>query len=249
MPIRRLNFTKRRRIARDDVDIVVHEDTSPPNFDVQLKLASYGFPSDARVFVEAYRQTTLLRFDFGTTGATSQPADMSLAAFESAAAIRFRVRVTSASDQQGLLIGLADKIPGRNPEDKPDKRHPLLPSRPDDLGEELWRVEFGSDTTYLVINNQLPDWKETARDPWFRAAVFPAAMRRILERILLVEKHTDTDDEDWRSRWLQFASSLPGSGPVPRDSDEYNDWVEDATAAFARRARLRTNCKATGGNE
>lgn len=249
MPIRRLNFTKRHRIARDDIDIVLHEDASPPNFDAQLKLEGHGFPVDARVIVEAYRQTTLVRFDFGTVDALHQPPDTSLAAFESPAAVRFRVRVTSVSGRQGLLLGLADKIRPRNPGEKPDKRLSLLPVKPDDLGEELWRVEFGGDATFLVVNDKLPDWKETSRDPWFRAAVFPAAMRRILERILYVEKHATTDGEDWQSQWLRFASTLPGSGPMPSDRDEYDDWIEDATAAFARRTRLRTACEAIGGNQ
>lgn len=248
MPIRRLNFTKRRRILRDDVEIVLHEQTNPPTFDAHLKLEGYDFPPDARVFVEAYRQTTAARFDFGTVSVPVQPASTSLDEFDSPAAILFRVRVTATSGRKGILLGVADRIRPQQPDEKPDPRIPLLPPKPDDLGEEVWRVEFSSSATYLVINNRLPDWKETTRDPNFRALVFPAAMRRILERILYIDEYTDTeDDHDWHSLWLRFASVLPGSGPIPRNRDGYDDWIEDAVAAFARRTRLQTACSTREG--
>lgn len=250
MAIRRINFTKRRRIVRDDVDIVLYENVSPPRFDAHLTLDGYRFPGDARVFIETYRQTALARFDCGTVGTLNQPTGAPLENFESAAAVLFRVRVTSKSSKRGLLLGLADQIRARSPDEKPDNRVPLLPPMPDDLGDELWRVDFGSGRPYLVVNNRLRDWKETLREPYFRAAVFPAAMRLILQRILYVEEITTTDDDqDWCSRWLRFASALTGLGPVPSERAEYDDWVEDAVAAFARRARLWTSVEAIGGVE
>lgn len=242
MAIRRINFTERRRIVRDDVDIVVHDGGLPATFDAQLTLNHYGFPPTARVFIEAYRQTTLARFDCGTVGSLQLPAGASLDAFESPAAVLFRVRVTSESGRRGLLLGLGDRIRPRSPNGKPDNRVPLLPPRPEDLGEELWRIDFGGDKPHLEVSNRLSDWKETLRDPYFRVTVFPAAMRLVLLRILYVEEVTTTDDdEDWRSLWLRFASSLPGSRSVPSEREKYDDWIEDAVGAFARRARLTTD--------
>lgn len=249
MPIRRLNFTKRRRIVRDDVEIVLNDQTTPPTFDVHLKLERYGFPTDARVFVEAYRQTTVSRFDFGTVSVPARPSSTSLREFDSPAAILFRVRVAATSGRNGILLGVADRIRPQERNKTPDRRIPLLPPKPDDLGQELWRVEFSSSATYLVINNQLPDWKETARDPNFRALAFPAAMRGILERILYIDDYTGIeDDQDWHSLWLRFASTLPGSRPVPDNRDKYDDWIEDAVAAFARRMKLRAACATTEGS-
>lgn len=239
MPVRRLNFTKRQRILQKDVEIFLREQESDTVFDARLDLAGYGFPADARVFVEAYRQTTLARFDFGTVSVPQVPANRSLNAFDVPAAILFRVRVTDASTKKGVLLGEADRIRPREQDEKPDQRIPLLPPRPDDLEEEIWRVEYEGGATCLVINKRLPDWKEAARSPSFRALVFPAAMRQILARILYVEEVTSIEDgNDWRSLWLRFAVSLPGSRPVPGTDDEYDDWIEDAVAAFARRARL-----------
>lgn len=246
MPVRRLNFTKRQRILQKDVEIFLREQESNTVFDARLDLTGYGFPADARVFVEAYRQTTLARFDFGTVSVLQVPLNRSLNEFDTPAAILFRVRVTDVSARKGILLGEADRIRPREQDEKPDRRIPLLPPRPDDIEEEVWRVEYEGGATCLVINKRLPDWKETARSPSFRALVFPAAMRQILARILHVEGVTTIEDgNDWRSLWLRFAASLPGSRPVPNADDEYDDWIEDAVAAFARRARLFENYSAS----
>ena len=214
---------------------------STPNasFDAAVDLATYGFPPDAHVFVEAYRQTILMRFDFGTVSAPRAPDNRLLADFPSAEEVLFRVRVTAASGRPGVLLGEADRLRPREPEQTLDRRIPLLPAVPDDLGEEVWRLDFEGGTT-LLINRNLSDWKQTVSSDAFRAVVYPAAMRQILDRILLIEKYAHTDDpEDWRSRWLQFASLIQGSGPIPKSRDDDDDWIENAVAAFARRFRLR----------
>lgn len=241
MAVRRINYTDRKRVALADAEFILR--TNPngsASFDARIDLARYEFPGDARVFVEAYRQTTLMRFDFGTVSTPEVPADRTLSEFETPDEVMFRLRVTAASGNPGMMLGEADQIRPRQQGEEPDRRIPLLPSVPDDLGEEIWRIEFDANT-WLKVNNRLPDWKETARSPVFRALVYPAAMRQILERILLIEKFTATDDpEDWRSRWLQFAERLPGSRAVPRAADEHEEWIENAVSAFARQSALRT---------
>ena len=241
MPVRRLNFTARQRIARADLDILLRRDpVGIPFFDARLDFAQYGFPANARIFVEAYRQTTLMRFDFGTASVPAPPANRSLDDFESADEVLFRVKVTAASGAAGILLGEADAIRPREPDERPDRRLPLLPPVPEDLDEEVWRVDFEGGT-YLHVSKHLTDWKQTVRSTVFRALVYPAAMRQILERILLIEGVTAPDDSgDWRSRWLRFASDLPGSSPVPRVKEQFEDWIENAVAAFARQFALRS---------
>lgn len=241
MPVRRLNYTSRQKIAHSDVDIVLHVNaTQNAYFNATLNLTGYTFPPDARVFLEAYRQTILMRFDLGTVSAPKPPDDRALAEFPSADEILFRVRVTAASGRPGVLLGEMDRIRPREPDKRPDDRLPLLPAMPEDLGEEVWRVDFEGGTT-LLVSRDLQDWKQTTRSDTFRATVYPAAMRQILERILLVEKYTATDDgADWRSLWLQFASRIPGSRPLPSARDDDDEWIENAVSAFARQFRLRT---------
>lgn len=241
MPIRRINFTERQRIRRDDVNIILRrDDRGAIHFDMSLDLSSYRFAPDARLFVEAYRQTTLMRFDFGTTSVQAPPVDRYLADFESEAEVMFRVRVTAVSARPGVLLGEADQLRPRNPDDEPDKRISLLPPVPDELGEEIWRVDF-EPTPILLVNRHLPDWKQTVRSEAFRAFVYPAAFKEVIRRILFLESHTSTEDmSDWRSRWLLFATRVPGAGGVPKARDEYDDWIENAAAAFARQFTLRS---------
>jgi len=241
MPIRRINFTQRQRIHRDDVDIAVRwDDRKSVFFDSSVDLSSYGFPPDARLFIEAYRQTTMMRFDFGTVSVPAPPADRYLTEFESEAEIMFRLRVTAVSGRPGVLLGEADQLRPRNPDEEPDKRISLLPPVPADLGEEIWRVDFEA-TPILLVNRNLPDWKQTVRSETFRAFVYPAAFREIVHRVLFIETHTSTEDmSDWRSRWLLFTTRIPGVGGVPKTRDEYDDWIENAAAAFARQFTLRS---------
>ena len=42
------------------------------SFDAKLDLTGYDLPDDARVFVEAYRQTSFMRFPHGTVAGRSR---------------------------------------------------------------------------------------------------------------------------------------------------------------------------------
>src|SRR5437016_2570906 len=105
MTISRLNYTGRKRLNRKDVQILLLEPSGGPlSFEAKLKLAEYKFPADALVFVEAYRQTQWMRFTFGKVGAVVPPVDRRLTEFDSPDGILFRVRVTSSSDREGVML-------------------------------------------------------------------------------------------------------------------------------------------------
>jgi hypothetical protein len=241
LPVRRFNFTARQRIAQADVQIVLENTKdSVAVFNLVLDLAAYEFPSDARIFVEAYRQTSVMRFDFGTVSAPTSPLDRSLLDFPSADEILFRIRVTATSGNPGVLLGEADQIRPRKKEELPDLRLPLLPAIPDDLGEEVWRIDFNNGT-WLVVSRDLPNWKQTVSSDTFRALVYPAAMRQILQRILHTEVYRDIEDpDDWRSRWLLFSVQLPGGRSIPDAREDQEYWIEDVVAAFSLQFFLRS---------
>jgi len=240
MPVRRLNYTGRRRIGRDDVDIRVKPAShgAPASFDAKLTLSEYGLPQEARVSVEAYRQTAFMRFDFGTIERTQQPRYTQLHAFDNSEAILFRVKVTSASDPRGVLLAEADRIPllRENELQNEELKSPLLPVKPESLGDEIWRLDF-TDRPLLLINDKASDWRAVVRSKAFASLVYPAVLREILIRILRVEAYNDTDDDsDWKALWLRFSQLLPGAGPVPQkgESDQFDDWIDDAVRSFAR---------------
>ncbi len=243
MPVRTLNYTNRQRIRREDARITIREEKDGHFFDAALRLADYKLPGDARVFVEAYRQTQYMRFDFGQAGMMRIPDDRRLSDFDSAEGVLFRVKVVTTADPHGLLLAEADQIRPRKSTDEDENRIPLLPVVPDEnLGDEIWRVEFDDQQTLLKVNSVLDDWQALARDPAFLTLVYPSVFRAVLWRVPLQEKHRDTEDpDDWRSRWLRFAAGLPGVGDPPDENDEarLDDWIDMAASAFCRRHNIR----------
>jgi hypothetical protein len=240
--IRRFNYTDRLRIRRSDVRIVLREKDGQLEFDADLRaLAEYDLPPDSFVFVEAYRQTNWMRFDFGQVGAISPEANRALSQFDSPDGILFRVKVTPNGDTHTLLAE-ADRIPLARPEQSEGERTPLLPVKPQKLGEEIYRLDFSDDRPLLLINSEAGNYADIGRSPAFVSLVYPAVFREILTRILLVEKHDDDSNaDDWKSQWLRFASQNPGLGelPEPEDTEARSDWIEKAVSVFAKQLQTR----------
>ncbi len=240
MPIRRINFTGRRRLTKEDVEIRLDEDARPPSFEVtRLSLQRHNLAENAQIWVEAYRQSTYMRFPLGTISQPTYTGSKSLGEFNSPEGILFRVKVTSPSNPAGQLLAEIDKI---RPEMPDGERESLLPVRRDDsLEHEVFRVDF-EDRPVLLINGRLSGWKEISTEPGFVALAYPNVLRTILTRILLVEEHIDDmDDDDWRSQWLRFARSHPGIGEVPTSTDDSDleQWIEQVLVAFCKSTQIR----------
>ncbi len=250
--LRRYNYTGRKTIDRTDANVLIED--GPLRFNAALSLDAYNLPADAKVFVEAYRQTNWMRFDFGTAGSVKAPGDLRLVEFDAREGILFRVRVTETANPEGRLLAEADHIsPVHAAATGEEAREPLLPIKPAALGEEVFRVDF-SDRPILLINNHFGDWRALARSPSFVCMALPQALREILVRVLYVEKSYETDDAtDWRARWLKFASVIPGSSEPPgeEEKDRFDDWINEAVAAFARMHGMKNRFNAfwSGGAE
>lgn len=241
--IRKLNYTGRKKLLKEDTQIILYErEGELPFFDVSLNLRRYELPDDALVFVEAYQQTTLMRFDFGTVGCIKPVSDCRLGLFDSVEGVLFRVKVTSPALPQGKLLAEGDQIRFCRSEEQPDDRLPLLPVKPQDIGNEIAKLDFSEEQPLLLVNFSAGDWQEIARSPAFAAFVYPQSLREILCRILISEEHDDTEDpDDWRSKWLRFAVGLPGvNAPPDAESDDNQkwDWIEDAVSSFATKLCL-----------
>jgi hypothetical protein len=250
--IRRFNYTGRKSIKRENAQIrLVQGGREASYFDADLRLESYSLPSSAEVLIEAYRQTVLMRFPWGTVGTLRPSVNRELTDFAAPEEALFRVRVVEADPRTGRLLAEADKIRPRDRETDEVRREPLLPVVPQDLRDEVWRIDF-DDRPRLIINSNVVDWRSVAHSPEFRTLVYPAVLRTILTRILMIEKTIDTDDpSDWRCLWLKFAQQLPGAPERPadmEDQEETADWIESIVLAFARRERLLDRfLKATEG--
>jgi hypothetical protein len=240
--IRRFNYTDRIRINRHDLQITLKDKNGVLWFDADLmKIENYSLPPESQVFVEAYRQTNWMRFSFGTIGNLVPPEERSLNPFNNSEAILFRVKVTSSGNIHKLLAE-ADRIPLLKPEETEEDLISLLPVKPQKLGDEIYRLDFSGDYPVLLINSDAGESRDIGYSSVFYSLVYPAVLREILMRVIVIDKYTDDSDmSDWRQQWVKFAKRLPGLGDLPEGDNHDDDrqiWVEDAVASFAKKLKL-----------
>ena len=241
MPVRRFNYTGRRRIEHQYVSIELQEpgNGGPPTFTAELDLSQADLPPDAPVVIIAQRDRTAMRFPWGTAAALAPPADCRLVDVP----VNPHFRVTAlAPDDSGKLLALADRIhPTRA-----NRRESLLWLKEDDLGQEVWRLDFGdgdSGNPTLLVNRNIPGISATARqDDTFLAPLVPEVLRSILTRALLVEEidPADVDNQTSWGRWMGFirgfyAGDYPEvDGEGNRDRAAVSNWIDAAVADFTR---------------
>jgi hypothetical protein len=239
--IRRLNYTDRVRIRRQDVHITLAGSGGGLSFTVEMsKLTGYALPSDSLVFIEAYQQTNWMRFDFGRLDRLDHSGKRELSLFDTPEGIRFRLKITPGGESSRLLAE-ADGIPLLATEDREIEREHLLPVKPHPLGEEIWRVDFSSNYPVLLINNEAGNYRNIVKSDAFISLALPSIFREILNRIILVDKHMDdSDPDDWHTRWLAFTVGLHGVGepPFAEDVEECSEWIDSAVGVFSRRNRF-----------
>jgi hypothetical protein len=243
MAVRRINYINRKRISQKDVEVYVYpSDNGISAFDVNLNISKYNLPEEAHLYVEAYRQTSWMRFRFGNVGDIKMPSNRQLSEFNVPEVIRFRVKVTSKTDPKGVLLAEADQIQPKFPEEEADERFSLLPVRPDeDLRDQIYKLNM-DDRPILLINPKVGDWRSVARNPLFISLVYPNLLREILTRIFYVEEYFDIDlMSDWRSQWIYFATKLPGTSDPPAETqrDKIEDWINEVVSAFCRKFSIQ----------
>jgi len=246
----RFNFTGRKRIRRESVELRLRKTDGHIALDANLQLAEYGFVPSARIFLEAYRpaSTQWKRFDLGRVGVPSDNGAMTLDEFERPEGILFRIKITSDGPGGGKIVGEADALRPVLPDEATAPRTPLIDPVPgDDLGGEVWRVSFAAERPQLLVNSRIVGWKEVVRDSTFRSLVAPSVMRQVLTKVLVIDKNAGDEDDplDWRQNWIRFAEQLPGIGECP-DVDEASagnleqleSWIDDAVGRFGERVGL-----------
>lgn len=244
--IRRLNYTGRRRIPRENIRIAIYRNGDTEEFDARVSCAGLGLPDSACLLVEAYHKSDWMRFDFGTVGQVVIPRDRRLTAFYRGARVLFRVKAVAADGESGKILAEADRIVPLSPDSDRD-RDPLLPVRVvDGLGSQIWRLTWESGPV-LELNRQEPEVKRLlTSDPRFKWLILPQVLRSILIRVLAEEMDEDEDAQGGGEgqRWLDFAHSLhPVEPPKPadRDMELIENWVDDVVAAFCGRNNVMQN--------
>jgi hypothetical protein len=238
--LRKMNFTERAKIPRSAVRIALRRETDGVlAFDPTLDLSGIAVASEARVYIEAHYRTSYMRFDCGTAGDLTMPENRRLAEIDSSNVVRFRVKIVDNTTNERRIVAAADDITVSAESNEDGARVSLLPVEFRDLGDVPWDVQFEASGPVLELNNRIDGIERLARnDATFFALVYPAAVREILTRILIVDAYEATDESDeWWSLWMRWARDLTDVA-LPEDPDDRSAWIGEVVAGFCGRHRL-----------
>ncbi len=240
---RRINFTGRKRIGREEVDIRLLESGSgePLRAKVSLSLVEHKFPPASLVSIEAYHRSSGMRFDCGTVDALSIPPVLVLDEVDRAGSILFRVKVVEAGSDFGKILGSAERIQPTSEEIEEGKRS-LFPVLFRHLGEQVWKVEINpGDRPKLILNNDIPGISHRLhQNPLLQGFLLPAAFRIVLESLVREPEEDDDEETGWKTEWLQYCREGLGiqDDPSALDEDGKYEWVERTITSFCRNFRF-----------
>lgn len=243
--LRKLNFTERAKIPRANVRVTLRRDADGVLlFDPQLSFDGVSAAPNTRVFIEAYYRTSFMRFDCGSVAAYAPPEDRRLTEIEGTSVVRFRIKLVDGH----RIVAVAEDIAASAEKPEASGRMPLLPvSFSDSLQQQAWRIEFEPTGPVLELNNRIPDVKDAAKnDAAFFALVYPAAVREILTRILVIdEQPVHEEGSEWWNLWLRWAQRF-STETLPDDVDEAPFWIESVVAGFCSQQATIDRWRAEG---
>jgi len=247
--LRRLNYTKRQRLKREDVSVTIHQarESDPPVLSATIDLTSYSLPPDSVVYVEAYRHTAWQRFDFGTSGAVREPEDRVLRDFGTVDGVQLRIKIVEPLSHGASAARILARADGLKPSQEGPRRS-LLPLDPDpSLRDEVWRLEIDENDGPLVkvSTHLVRDRHALARSPAFLTLALPEILRRVLTWAVDDELPGDDEWDTPRGQWIRFACGLLSQSEPPGEldnSDEGADarelWIDSAVTQFCRINRI-----------
>lgn len=241
MPVKRLNFTNRSKLTREQANVLVHPG-KPATFEAVLNLSHLCESAGAaRVFIEAYHRTTRMRFPFGTVAHLTPPSqlELRLTEFPDWKDVSFRVKVTDVSESPGRIIAWANNIRPKGAED--DKQSDLVRWKDADLNGRLWDMEFDEQGPVVLVEKTI-GYASVGQDARFIAVAHPEILRRSLTEALMVQEASGDDPEHWFTAWTKgYLTGKLGLPPVPEDANNIEprrEWIEQAVVAFGRHFKL-----------
>ncbi len=232
-----INYTGRRKILHSELQIkLVEHGDAVSEFDVDFSLKRENLPDDATIYIEAYKNNTSQRFNFGTVGQITKPENRILDQIDLSAPILFRIRIVDESGQHGRLIASADQI--RSESDDDIQKSSLLSVKSTPLDQLTWKVEIENGLKpVLCINSRIPDAKgQLVSNPRFQSLILPAALRQIM-MFYLWNDETD-DDDPIAVQWLSFAEHILHERPHETDPLMLMQWVDDVVSEFSKAFKL-----------
>ena len=218
----------------------------PKNFTADFAgLTELKLPETAQISVEPYFGHSSMRFDFGTVGKVIVPADTSLDEIDKGGEINFRVKVIDdgKAGHLGRLLAAGDRMAASPPSDVGEGEIPLLPVKPEWLGERIWDVSVADGVRpYLLINSRIPGLAGRIQDdPLLRGSILIEAFRKILSAMLASDS---SDEAAWVEDWKKFLNTRLGitypEDLDPDDDDGRDIFIGEALTAFSNKFQFAT---------
>jgi len=237
---RKLNYTDRKKIKRENVSIsFIREKDVIVAFSVnKLDVNDLKLIQDAQVYVEAYYRTELKRFNIGTVGKLQIPSYCNIKDMSSPENLRFRIIVVDPLDSK--ILAHASRIA---PEEY-SKEKSILPVEFSDLGNEIWTIKYegDEDAPILILNSRIPNIQRMAKqDNQFFIHVYPQVIRDVLTYMVFVDgiESTIEPSVEWHSDWLKFVKMFNTHTPeiLNKDDNNFNkeevlNWINDTVKKF-----------------
>ena len=244
---RRINSTGRRRIERRHVAIRLKRlhGKERPQMEADFELEDLDLSPSAQIVLEARFKDFAQRFPWGTVAQPGSEGDPEISDVPPDQRIFFRVKVVEPVSHR--LLALARKLYPVGEDGDDGGRRELFRVRSVPLGQELWRVVLQDDgAPVLELNADVPDVLGRFREPGFRAAILPAAMRTVLLELRDDDEDQEDDPDSWSQRWFRFAVAMAGEErPDPEEPDHIRNWIDRACGRFAERFNLISDMLAT----
>lgn len=228
---RRLNYTERKKITLDMIEInLTRRDGTATSFAASVNLDELVLPDTAKIYIEAYHRTDFLRYSLGTVGQRSPAQDLNISGLAHQESLRFRILIVDETGEHGLILASADSI-------KPTgewERHSILPVELKDLGRQVWKLDFTGDLPVLLLNNRLPGALNLpSGDYHFRLHVLPVILREIFTYMFFIDKIDDLEEPvvEWHGQWLGFAKRFSQEANWPQageniDNESVVRWID-----------------------
>ena len=197
-------------------------------------LGQLGLPDASRIYVEAAIKHSSLRFDFGTIGAITHPAECRLDELDrDNSDVTFRVMVVDDAGHVGRLLAAGEGFADQSEVEEGEGRKPLLPAEEAPLDQRIWDIQIDHISgPRLLVNSTVPGLLDQVRkEPLLRGAIVPEAVRRVV-LFMLAEGE---EELSWFSDWQQFLEKqlgLPPLDEVEDDSEAIDGYAEDAVKRF-----------------
>ena len=250
--IRKFNYTDRKKIPLDYINITLRNESKQAFFDAEIKpLDSLDIQDDAILVLEVFDRGSYQRFDFGTVEFPTPPKayESFLSEIQEVDAVSFRLRAIDKSESIGKIVASTISIRVWAEEVSEARKRSLLPVKRGPIGDAVWLVNFDvpdDGEPELIVNKEFDEIaiREILRtDAYFTSLIYPAVLNEILTEAIIVNDIKTEDGDGWESKWLKFVYAFLGVAPLPEDANRNRcrEWINEVVSKFSYQQSMLEN--------